>query len=78
MQATWSGSSLEAYCHQVETCTKIALNCMQQDSQKRPNVLQIIDELNKIETAIGKVSKIIILFRVKCFFINTYIGMLCQ
>ena len=51
---------------------------MQQDSQKRPNVLQIIDELNKIETAIGKVSKIIILFRVKCFFINTYIGMLCQ
>lgn len=33
---------------------------MQQDSQKRPNVLQIIDELNKIETAIGKVSKIII------------------
>ena len=61
MQATECDSYLEAYCHQVEICTQIALDCVEQESQKRPNIIQIIDQLTKTETfVIGKVIKIII------------------
>ncbi|XP_066358030.1 cysteine-rich receptor-like protein kinase 7 [Miscanthus floridulus] len=33
-QATWSGSSLEAYCHQVKICAQMALNCVEEDRKK--------------------------------------------
>ncbi|WVZ79580.1 hypothetical protein U9M48_027145 [Paspalum notatum var. saurae] len=51
---TWSGSSLEAYCHQVETCTRIALNCMEKDPQKRHDIMKVIDKLNEIKIDSGK------------------------
>ncbi|XP_039776216.1 putative disease resistance protein RGA4 isoform X2 [Panicum virgatum] len=44
-----NGSLLEAWFRQVETCTQIALNCLEDDSQKRPDIVKIIDELSKIE-----------------------------
>lgn len=57
LRNTWSGSSLEAYCNQVETCTEIALNCLEEDSQKRLDILSIIDKLNRTETDIDKVIR---------------------
>ncbi|WVZ83907.1 hypothetical protein U9M48_031002, partial [Paspalum notatum var. saurae] len=47
-----SNSSLEAYCHQVDRCTHIALDCVKSDSKERPCILKIVEELNKIETDI--------------------------
>jgi hypothetical protein len=41
-----SDSLLEEYCQQVETCTQIALKCVEEDSQKRPDIEKIIDKLN--------------------------------
>ncbi|OEL20857.1 putative disease resistance protein RGA4 [Dichanthelium oligosanthes] len=57
LQATWSGSLLEAYCHQVERCTQIALKCVEKDSQKRHDIVMIIDMLNEIETDILKLPQ---------------------
>ncbi|XP_066359052.1 uncharacterized protein [Miscanthus floridulus] len=54
LQATWSGSSLEAYCHQVKICAQMALNCVEEDSQERPDIVKIIDALNEIERNISK------------------------
>ncbi|VAH25541.1 unnamed protein product [Triticum turgidum subsp. durum] len=51
LQATSSSSQpLEAYCQQVNMCTKIALSCMETDRDKRPTILDIIDKLNETET----------------------------
>lgn len=62
MQATWSGSSLEAYCNQVETCTKIALSCTENDSHRRPSIKDIVDMLKESEIKVAKVINIIIYF----------------
>jgi hypothetical protein len=55
-----SDSLLKKYCKQVETCTQIALMCLDKDSQKRPNIKNIVESLNQIEIDTGKVK--IILF----------------
>ena len=56
MQATSSSDSLlGAYCHQVVTYTQIALNCLDNDSKKRPDIVSITEKLNEIETDIVKV-----------------------
>lgn len=60
MQETWSDSLLEGYCHQVQRCTQIALTCLEKDSQERPDIMMIIDMLNKIEADTVKVINIII------------------
>ncbi|CAL4994030.1 unnamed protein product [Urochloa decumbens] len=52
-----SDSSLEAYCKQVEACTQIALDCVQKDSHKRPNLVKITEKLNEIENNIGKLPQ---------------------
>ncbi|CAL5053465.1 unnamed protein product [Urochloa decumbens] len=58
LQSTCSSdSSLEAYCHQIATCTQIALKCVEKDSQKRPNIMTILEKLNEIETRIGKIKR---------------------
>ncbi|EEC67878.1 hypothetical protein OsI_35514 [Oryza sativa Indica Group] len=54
LQATWNGSSLEAYRQQVKTCTEIALKCVEIDRHKRPNILDIVNKINETETMIGK------------------------
>ncbi|PVH35194.1 hypothetical protein PAHAL_7G123400 [Panicum hallii] len=57
-QATCSGGFLvEACCHQVETCTKMALNCLEKDSQNRPDIFMIINKLNEIETGINELPQ---------------------
>jgi len=55
LEATCTGTSLEAYCHQVETCAQIALNCVETDSQKRPDIMKITEKLNELEFDTGKV-----------------------
>nr|ACM17529.1 protein kinase domain containing protein-2 [Oryza australiensis] len=55
LQATWNGSSLEAYRQQVKTCTEIALKCVETDRHKRPNILDIVNKINETETMIGKI-----------------------
>jgi len=60
METTCSSDSLlEAYCRQVETCTQIALECIEDDSQKRPHIVKITNKLNEIETYVHKVIIII-------------------
>ncbi|KAG2561437.1 putative disease resistance protein RGA3 isoform X2 [Panicum virgatum] len=55
LQASYSsGSLVEKYCHQVKTCIQIALLCVDEDSQKRPNIGKITEKLNEIETTIGE------------------------
>ena len=55
MAACSSDFSLEACCRQIERCTQIAFNCLEKDSQKRPDILKIIDKLNETETDINEV-----------------------
>ena len=55
MEATCTGALLEAYCHQVETCAQIALNCVETDSQKRLEIMKITEKLNELEFDTGKV-----------------------
>ncbi|XP_039776656.1 disease resistance protein RGA2-like isoform X4 [Panicum virgatum] len=57
LEATCTGDLLEAYCHQVETCTQIALKCVVTDSQKRPDIVKINEKLNELEIDIDKVHK---------------------
>lgn len=49
---------LEAYCEQVNICTEIALSCMDIDRHKRPNIADIIHQLNGTEAVIDRVIKI--------------------
>lgn len=60
LQATWSGSLLEAYCQQVKRCIQIASKCLEDDRHKRPKIKNIIDKLNELETEISEVTDIII------------------
>ncbi|KAJ1275495.1 hypothetical protein BS78_05G139900 [Paspalum vaginatum] len=58
LQATCScGSMIEAYCHQVKTCTHIALNCLEENSKKRPDIVNITEMLNEIDRGIDKLSQ---------------------
>ncbi|KAG2557963.1 hypothetical protein PVAP13_8NG104301 [Panicum virgatum] len=52
-----SDSLLEAYCRQVVTCTQIALNCLNEDNQKRPDIVKITESLNEIDTGVGKLPE---------------------
>nr|CAB3484134.1 unnamed protein product [Digitaria exilis] len=64
-----SDFSVEACCRQVETCTQIALDCLEKDGQKRPCIVKMIEELNKIEPGLIKVIDTIANFYIKkvCF-----------
>ncbi|KAG2565721.1 hypothetical protein PVAP13_7NG135100 [Panicum virgatum] len=57
MAACSSDFSLEACCRQIERCTQIAFNCLEKDSQKRPDILKIIDKLNETETDINEIPQ---------------------
>lgn len=67
-----SGFSVEACCAQVETCIQIALNCLEEDKQKRPDIVEIIDKLNQIETDAKEVYNIITYRYVKSSFLEAY------
>uniref|UniRef100_A0ACD5ZAB6 Uncharacterized protein n=1 Tax=Avena sativa TaxID=4498 RepID=A0ACD5ZAB6_AVESA len=55
MKTACAYGTLEAYCEQVKICTEIALSCMDIDRHKRPNIVDIIDQLNDTETMINTV-----------------------
>ena len=59
MEATCTGDLLEAYCHQVETCTQIALSCVETDSYRRPDIVTITEKVNEIEIDVREVINII-------------------
>ena len=55
-----SDYSLEPCCHQVGICTQIALDCLEKDKHKRPDIVYIIKKLKEIEIDnIGQVINII-------------------
>ncbi|CAL4989421.1 unnamed protein product [Urochloa decumbens] len=54
LQKAWSGSSLEAYCQQVNACIDIAMKCMESDKDKRPHIANVVHQLKEIENEIGK------------------------
>jgi serine/threonine protein kinase len=57
LQATSSPSqTLEAFCQQVNICTKIALSCMETDRHKRPSIVHVINKLNETETVVDEVT----------------------
>ncbi|CAL5067360.1 unnamed protein product [Urochloa decumbens] len=47
------------YCRQVETCTQIALDCLEKNSRKRPDIVKIIDKLKEIESDNCKETQIL-------------------
>jgi hypothetical protein len=57
MQKTCSPRPLEAYCEQVSVCTELALRCMENDRHKRPDIADIIRQLNVTEADIQKVIR---------------------
>ncbi|CAO2147802.1 unnamed protein product, partial [Urochloa humidicola] len=54
LQKARSGSSLEAYCQQVNACIVIAMKCMESDKDRRPHIANVVHQLNEIENEIGK------------------------
>ncbi|EAY80348.1 hypothetical protein OsI_35518 [Oryza sativa Indica Group] len=54
LQTRRNGPLLEAYCQQVKTCTEIALKCLEIDRENRPNILEIINQINEKEDIIGE------------------------
>jgi len=57
LQATCTYGLFEAYCHQRDTCIQIALNCVETDRQKRPDIMKIIEKLNELEFDTGKLPE---------------------
>jgi hypothetical protein len=55
MRSTYISRSLEAYCEQINVCAEIALACMEFDRHKRPNIADIIRQLNDTENVIDEV-----------------------
>jgi hypothetical protein len=57
LQETCSRSDflLEEYCRQVETCAQIAVDCLDKESQKRPDIVKITEKLNRIGVDVGMV-----------------------
>nr|ACM17528.1 protein kinase domain containing protein-1 [Oryza australiensis] len=49
-----NGSLLKAYCQQVKTCTEIALKCLETDRENRPDIVEIINQINEKEAIIGE------------------------
>uniref|UniRef100_A0ACD5UV58 Uncharacterized protein n=1 Tax=Avena sativa TaxID=4498 RepID=A0ACD5UV58_AVESA len=45
-----STDEIDSYAEQVKTCIKMALNCVDNDRHKRPNIGDIISELDETET----------------------------
>ena len=39
-----------ALLYQVETCTKIAMQCVNPERKERPKIKEIVEDLNKMET----------------------------
>ncbi|XP_066339421.1 receptor like protein kinase S.2-like isoform X3 [Miscanthus floridulus] len=46
---TLVGSILDTHCRQVKLCTEIALKCVEHERIRRPNIVEIIDKLNRME-----------------------------
>lgn len=53
LRRTLSHTPLEVYCNQVKICIEIALDCLNKEREKRPNIQDIVSRLNKTEIIIG-------------------------
>ncbi|XP_066364222.1 probable leucine-rich repeat receptor-like protein kinase At5g49770 [Miscanthus floridulus] len=49
----YKDSLLEAYCKQVEKCVQIGLKCAEKNRKMRPEIREIIDQLNETESCIS-------------------------
>ena len=49
LQVTYRGATVDAYCQQVETLIEMAMNCMEFDRHKRPDIVDITLILNTTE-----------------------------
>ncbi|KAM0829573.1 hypothetical protein ACQ4PT_066796 [Festuca glaucescens] len=66
VQENWGkrlrGTMASHTSEQVSTCIEIALRCVEDDREKRPSIGEIVDELNKVDTAetspIGQVANL--------------------
>ncbi|XP_073361090.1 cysteine-rich receptor-like protein kinase 44 [Aegilops tauschii subsp. strangulata] len=54
LETCLASTPLEAYCKQVNVCTEIALSCMDIDRHKRPNIADIMNQLNGTEDVINR------------------------
>ncbi|CAL4981522.1 unnamed protein product [Urochloa decumbens] len=59
LQATLKGRLLEGYCQQVTKCVEIALNCLERDRHKRPNIGEVVCMLDETETVIHDASQLL-------------------
>lgn len=60
LQATHSDSFLEEYCKQIKICTDIAIDCVNDDKEKRPRIVEIIKRLNEAGPTIDQENNIIV------------------
>jgi hypothetical protein len=65
LQETWSDSSLDMYCEQVKRCTRIALKCLEKNKHQRPQIKDIIYQLDGM---VNNVSAIYSSLLSQCFF----------
>jgi hypothetical protein len=49
---TFVGAILDSYCRQVKLCTEIALKCVERERIRRPNIVEIIDKLDRMENKV--------------------------
>ncbi|KQJ88040.1 serine/threonine-protein kinase PBS1 isoform X2 [Brachypodium distachyon] len=59
LKKTETYKSLEAYCEQVKTCLEIALKCMENKRSKRPTIIDIISNLNEVESKTPKRNSVV-------------------
>ncbi|XP_039822755.1 putative disease resistance protein RGA3 [Panicum virgatum] len=57
LQTTCTDDLFEAYCHQVDTCSQIAMSCVETDSFRRPDIVTITENLNEIEIHVGELPE---------------------
>ncbi|GJN25497.1 hypothetical protein PR202_gb13331 [Eleusine coracana subsp. coracana] len=50
---------LAVHCQQMRTCVEIAKQCIDQEPDNRPTIIEIICTLSKTETMLGKVAPLI-------------------
>ena len=65
MELIFPGNIVDGYCQQVKICTTIALDCMEVDRHRRPEAVDIIEMLQKIEIVTSTMKNDIILSKGK-------------
>ena len=56
LQGTWGYLSQETDILQMKTCVDIALRCVKKERKERPDIKGIVNELEKLEAQVKKMS----------------------